>query len=88
MRQHFSRWVELVDVAEANIGQRRAASLIMDFFPHLALHVIIALSVTRGMKLGGTRSCRDRCTAVKPLSDDTLSLDAHKHKHVRPCLTE
>ena len=68
---HFSHWVELVDVADANIGQTRAASLIMDVLLHQALHLIIALSVIRGTKLGGTlRGAlkRDRCTVVKPFS--------------------
>ena len=53
---HFSHWVELVYVAEANVGQRRAASLMMDVLLHQAIHVIIAHSVIRGMKLGGTFS--------------------------------
>ena len=70
---HFSHWVELVGDGEANIGQRRAASLNMDVLLHQALHVITALSVIRGMKLGGTLSLRgslkrDHCTAVKHFS--------------------
>ena len=57
MQLFLAHWVELADVAEANVGQRRAASLIMDVLLHQALHVIVALSVIRGTKLDGTRSC-------------------------------
>ena len=64
---HFSHWVELVHVAAANTGQRRAASLIMDVLLHQALPVIVALSVIRGVKLGGTLSCVALCRETAAL---------------------